>query len=202
MIENKNCNYCGWKFPREYLRKIIENNESLFCENCGTEILKESDENAEEDNINDENNNKKGFFSRIYETVRNEKNPIERVLMDSDIPQNLKDNFKIVVSRLLFPHIRALESESTQDNENMELTEVILDDLYEKISPIINQRIKDVFLINLNNLSVKEFNKWLKFLQEKIEFNKSFHKDFIIRYKNIIENYEYFLSSIFVISYI
>ncbi len=180
MIENKNCNYCGWKFPQEYLRKITENNESLFCENCGTEILKESDENAEEDKINDENNNKKGFFSRIYETVRNEKNPIERVLMDSDTPQNFKDNLKIVVSRLLFPHIRALESEPTQDNENMELTEVILDDLYEKISPIINQRIKDIFLINLNNLSVKEFNKWLKFLQEKIELNKSFHKDFII----------------------
>jgi len=57
---------------------------------------------------------------------------------------------------------------------------VILDDLYEKISPVINQRIKDIFLVKLYGLSVKEFNKWLKFLQEKIELNKSFHKDFII----------------------
>lgn len=176
---NGNCDYCGRKFPPEFLSKNKDKSRSFLCENCGTEIFIES--NANDETVKDvkDNYKKRGLLNRIYEAVREEKNPTARVLIDSDFTKKFKDNLKIVISRLLYPHIQTLESESTQDKESTEITQEILDDLYEKISPIMNQRIKDIFLNNLNELSDTEFNKWLKLLQDKIKLNKSFRKDFI-----------------------
>jgi len=176
---NGNCDYCGRKFPPEFLSKIKDKSSSFLCENCGTEIFIESNDNDETVKDVKDNCKKRGLLSRIYEAVREEKNPIARVLIDSDFTKRFKDNLKIVISRLLYPHIQTLESESTQDKESTEITQEILDDLYDKISPIMNQRIKDIFLNNLNELSDTEFNKWLKLLQDKIKLNNSFRKDFI-----------------------
>ncbi|MFX1377012.1 MAG: hypothetical protein ACFFA0_14500 [Promethearchaeota archaeon] len=39
---NSNCDYCGWKFLPELLRKIEVNNDPIPCENCGKEISIES----------------------------------------------------------------------------------------------------------------------------------------------------------------
>ena len=42
MLKNKNCNYCGWKFPTNFIQKLSENSDSVFCENCGTELLSDN----------------------------------------------------------------------------------------------------------------------------------------------------------------
>ena len=99
-------------------------------------------------------------------------------MKDSDFPVRFKVDLKTVVSRLIYPHIRSLECDPTQDTEGMVLNKEILDDLYVKISPIMNKQVNDKFLINLNNISAKEFDKWLDLLQKKIKLNNSFHKDF------------------------
>ncbi|MFX1531970.1 MAG: hypothetical protein ACFFBC_12710, partial [Promethearchaeota archaeon] len=172
------CSYCGWKFPTEFLKELSENSESLFCENCGTEVIKERDKNAEDNNKIDDNNHTNGLLRRTYENFRNKKSPIVRVFQDSDFPVRFKVNLIIVVSRLVYPHIRSLEFELTRDVDGMELRQEILDDLYEKISPIMNQGVNDKFLINLNRISAKEFDKWLTLLQKKIKLNNRIHRNF------------------------
>ncbi|MFW9882210.1 MAG: hypothetical protein ACFFG0_54805 [Candidatus Thorarchaeota archaeon] len=173
------CKYCGCKLPSELLN-TINIGESILCENCGTETINDGNEIAEVDIRGVNNNQTHGFFLRVYENVRNRKSPIERVYKDSDFPIRFKDNFKIVVSRLIYSHIRTLEPESNKCVEKLELNQEILDDLYEKVSPIINQRVKDKFLINLHRMRVKEFDKWLKLLQKKIKVNNRFYQDFVI----------------------
>ncbi|MBA7532619.1 hypothetical protein ES705_24845 [subsurface metagenome] len=184
MIES--CKYCGIEIPSELLNST-NIGESILCESCGTKIIKEGDLNTDVVNRIDDNNQTNGFFRNIYERLRNRRSPIERVFNDSDFPVRFKDNFKIVVARLVFPHIRSLESETTQDIEVMELSKGILDNLYEKISPIMTQRVKDKFLINLHNLRVKEFDKWLKLLQKKIKVNNRYSQDFVLYLRWLIK---------------
>ncbi|MHA2282905.1 MAG: hypothetical protein ACXAC5_18845 [Promethearchaeota archaeon] len=179
MIVEDSCKYCGWKFPSEYIDSQ-ENKNLLLCENCGTEIFSECNENDDLAKYIEEKIKNKELLSRIDDIVQEKKNPIARVLVDSDFPIIFKDNLKIVISRLLYPHIGTLESEPILNKENREITKEILDDLYEMISPIMNLRINDIFLTNLHELSIKEFLKWLKVLQDKIRLNHGFQKDFTI----------------------
>ena len=79
VVEESNCDYCGWKFPLELLNKFRETKDSLLCENCGTEILFEViKSNDQFDNIND-NYNKREKLSCRYNANQEEKNPIARV---------------------------------------------------------------------------------------------------------------------------
>lgn len=170
------CRYCGTAFPLELLNNI-NIGESIYCENCGIEVNTRSNENTEDISRIEDNNQTNGFFRRIYEWLRNRRSPIERVFNDSDFPVRFKDNFKIVVSRLVYPHIRSLECEAPQ---GLELNQEILDDLYEKIKPIMNQRVTEKFLINLYKMRVREWDKWLKLMQKKIKVRNNYHQDFIL----------------------
>ena len=173
--DNTNCSYCGWKFPRELLAKIKHSNDSFFCENCGAEILVGS--NCFNDCIDDisDTNKTSENLSHIYDTVQDEENSIARVLLDSDYPNLFKDNLKIVISRLLYPQIQAIKF-----NKKTGITQEIIDKLYEKIRPIMDKKVMDLFLYNLHELSDIEFLKWLKLLQDKIKRNNNFHNDFIV----------------------
>jgi len=115
MIDEKTCKFCGEKIPDEILHNISENCESVFCENCGTEVIKERDKKTEFNNRIDDSNHTHSLIQRVYENLRNRKNPIERVLKDSDFPVRFKVDLKTVVSRLIYPHIRSLECDPTQD---------------------------------------------------------------------------------------
>ena len=178
---DENCDYCGTKFPAELLN-TTNISESIVCQNCGTEIKKEREDDTEIDIKIDNNNQTNGFFSSVYNRLRNRKSPIERVFKDSDFPVRFRDDFKIVVARLVFPHIRSLEYETTQIRRELELNQETINDLYEKISPIMDHqvRVKNKFLIHLYNMREKEFDKWLKLLQKKIKVNKRFCQDFVI----------------------
>ena len=172
MIRENSCRFCGWKFPLRY--KEIQ--DLLFCENCGTKIFSENDKDYDLTTNSEEKINNIGS----YNTIREENNPIARVALDSNFPDIFKDNLKLVISRLLYIHLGPKNSDQTIIKENEETVKEILDDIYDKISPIMNLRINDIFLTNLYELSVKEFLKWLKLLQAKIIQNNNFRKDFTI----------------------
>ena len=194
MIEKTTCKYCGWEFPSGFLQSITENNDSVFCENCGTKLINEnpisdilkSEENPNQDLKIKKTNKKKAIFNRIYENIRSEKSPIDRVLMDSDFPKVFKDNFKIVISRVIYSHIRALEIESAINIKSVELTKDLLDELYKEINPVLTMRIKSRYLGNLHKSSIRDFEKKLKLLQTKLKLNKRFHQDFIIYLRRLI----------------
>ena len=175
------CEYCGTEIPTELLN-TTNIDEAIYCQNCGVEIRNERHETIEDENRNNDINQTNGVFPRVYKRLRNRKSPIERVFKDSDFPVRFKDNFKIVVARLVFPHIRSLEYETTQIRGELELNQETIDDLYEKINPVMDHqvRVKDKFIINLYNMREKEFDKWLKILQKKIKVNNRYSHDFVL----------------------
>jgi len=165
------CSYCGWKLPTEFLQDVSENCESVFCENCGTEIVSEI---ANEHDINSEREKRKNhrsYINRIYENIRNKKNPIDRVLNDSDFPLIFKENLIIVISRL----ISTLFNEIPED-----LSKELLDDTAGKLEPVMSKRINQEFLINLHKITLKGFENHLKRLQGKIRLSSYFRQDFAI----------------------
>ncbi|MHA1931876.1 MAG: hypothetical protein ACW96X_05005, partial [Promethearchaeota archaeon] len=188
MQKIKNCNYCGWTFPAGFLQNISENDDSVFCENCGTELLSEnpisnsikSEEESNQDLSKKKNNKMKRIFNEIYESIRNRKSPIARVLLDSDFTKIFKDSFKIVISRIIYSHLRAWQLESAIDIKTVGLNKEVLDKFYKKISPVLTMRIKREYLGNLHKINTKNFEKWLKKLQTKLKLNKRYHQDFII----------------------
>lgn len=194
MIEKTTCKYCGWEFPRGFQQLITENSDSVFCENCGTELMNENfvsetikiEENSNKDLKVEKTNKKKAIFNHIYENIRNEKSPINRIIMDSDFPKVFKDNFKIVISRVIYSHIRAMELESAVDIKTVELTKEIIDKLYEEISPVLTKRIKREYLENLHKSSIRDFEKWIKILQTKLKLNKKYRRDFITYLRRLI----------------
>ncbi|MFX1281877.1 MAG: hypothetical protein ACFFA3_21180 [Promethearchaeota archaeon] len=172
---NSNCEYCGWKFPLELLNKFKETSDSLLCENCGTEILFEINKtNDMVDTANDIQKKRENLNCR-YDVIQEDKKSIARVQFDSEFPDLFKGNLKLVISRLLYPHLQAF-----RNHKKKEITPEILDDLYEKLSPIMDKKVIAIFLYNLHKLSTTEFYKWLKLLQEKIRVDNHFHNDFII----------------------
>ena len=195
MLKNKNCNYCGWKFPTDFIQRFSENSDSVFCENCGTELLSDnpiidtikSEERSNQDLRRKKKKKKKTIYSKIYEKIRIEKNPIARVSRDSDFTKIFKNNFLIVMSRIIYTHLRAIELETAIDIKTMELTKEILAKLYKEISPVLSMRIKRKYLGNLHKIKTKDFEKWLKKLQTKLELNKNFHQDFILYLRWLIK---------------
>lgn len=187
MLENKNCNYCGWKFPVDFLKQITENSNSAFCENCGTEIIN-SNENANENLnsnrekvISDSNSatmkNTKSNFSRIYEKLRSEKEQIDRILDDSDFPLIFKENFILVICRIIFDSLTDFADVSQLNTNQIELSEALISDIEYNLEPIMNSRINDAFLTNLHKIPRKAFENHLKRFQSKLERSTHFRQD-------------------------
>ncbi|MHA2391182.1 MAG: hypothetical protein ACXAEX_04370 [Promethearchaeota archaeon] len=180
------CRYCGCIFSEDILRNIAEHN-AMICESCGTEI-KKSDINLksgsnELDSLKYQKIRNKSkiysYLSRIYKSLRNRKGPIVKVLDDSNFPLIFKENFMVVVCRLIYYNFKILEQEDILNPNNVEFSKDLIDRIYEEISPILTMRVIREFLDNLFKISVKEFEKWLQKLQAKIKFNKRFRQNFI-----------------------
>ncbi|KKM18273.1 hypothetical protein LCGC14_1667380, partial [marine sediment metagenome] len=186
MIEKITCRYCGWKIPTNFIQKVSENGVSAFCENCGTELLNEnpirdiiiSEEKSDQDLTM--NKKKKTIYYKIYEKIRIEKNPIARVLRDSDFIKSFKDNFLLAMSRVIYYHLRKLELGSAIQDKNKKLTKDTIDKIYEEINPIFSKRFKLEYLENLHKMNRRDFEKWLIKLHTKLKLNKNFHNDFVL----------------------
>ncbi|MFX1478141.1 MAG: hypothetical protein ACFFCI_08410 [Promethearchaeota archaeon] len=186
--EPASCKYCGWKIPPEFIQFQYESHQSLCCEYCGSElpideyISIHSSEGSDTQPEPPPKLNKKqkfrSFLRNLYEKLPYEKNPIIKVGRDSDFSENFKQNFIIVIARLLYPHISEIKESSVIDKP--ELTKGIIDKLFDKISPIFNMRIDTVYLTNLHKMSIKEFEGWLKKLQAKLRVSNQFHQNFTI----------------------
>ncbi|MFX1489826.1 MAG: hypothetical protein ACFFBI_11800 [Promethearchaeota archaeon] len=190
--EPASCKYCGWKIPPDLIQIQSESHQYLCCEYCGSELsMDEYIQSSEGSNTQPETPSKpnkkqkfRSFLRNLYEKLPYEKNPIIRVARDSDFSENFKQNFIIVMARLLYPHIRHIIGNSVADKP--ELTKSIIDRLFEKINPIFHMRIDTVYLTNLHKISIKEFEGWFKKLQAKLRISKNFHRDFVIYLRLLI----------------
>ncbi len=190
MLENKNCNYCGWKFPADFPQNIAENSDSVFCENCGTEIFNSNDYpinninksqiKAKVDSNSKRKNKKKSRVSRIYEKVRIEKDPIDKMLGDSDFPLIFKENFNIVICRIIFDSLRDLVDISQLKADQIELSETLISQIEDNLEPTMNMKINDAFLTNLHKIPRKVFENHLRRFQSKIKRSTRFRNNFKI----------------------
>jgi len=194
MIENQkspsnSCKYCGWEFQNDIIQKIIEEEESAVCEFCGIEInissisphegiIKENYERTS--NFKDKvEKKKKSIVKSISNLTKTKKYSVNMILGDKDFPKIFKENFIIVISRLIYKYIREWEQDNDVNIRQVGLTQTILITLAKKIKPIIDKRIHSSYLENLHELTIEEFMEWLKLLQKKLRSIQEYRKHFL-----------------------
>jgi hypothetical protein len=163
------CEYCGWKFPNSFIQIVSENNDSAFCENCGTEIIK-----------NDYNqsiyNKKRSFLGEIF---RNKKDPVDRIIDDSDFPLIFKENLIIVISRLIATFLTDISDNSAKYIRLKEISSDFVKDIEKKLEPFMYRRLGEVFLQNLHKVTTREFENWLQNLQSKLKSDNKYRQNFL-----------------------
>ena len=105
------CRYCGIVFSDDVLRNIDEHN-SIICESCGAENDKPDKKLNELESIDQKLKNESrlhSYLRNLYESLRNGKGPIVKVFEDSDFPKIFKENFIIVVCRLIYYNFKISE---------------------------------------------------------------------------------------------
>ncbi|MFX1456277.1 MAG: hypothetical protein ACFFDB_12960 [Promethearchaeota archaeon] len=190
MLKQKNCDYCGWKFPPNFIQNISNPSKTLFCENCGTEI-KNSNDNSEE-NIDPNQSkaksrtkakgkgNSNSKVGRLYDKLRSGKDPVDKVLYDSDFPLIFKENFILVLCRIIYDSLSSLVDISQVRTGQIELSEAPISEIEKDLAPTMNMRIEDEFTAGLQKISRKVFENQLKRLQAKIDRIKRFRNDYKI----------------------
>ena len=171
------CRYCKLPFSDEILVKIKNNKEDVICQHCGDIVKRGQDTyNFTELEADEGKLNHKVESTTPQTHIKDNPDallyPNGRIFYDKDFPPIFKSNFIIIFSRLVYFHIRRLESIGKLDNAIMEITGDIIYELHRCISSVQNKRFKNEFLNDLHLITVKEFNKNLKKLQEKIQSNK------------------------------
>ena len=186
-INSNQCRFCSSSFSDDILKKIKDDRNDVYCENCGdlikrvqnkynfnpTEII----ENASNTNTNDTPTKPQKDLESNPDALHY---PIGRIFYDKEFPLTFKSNFIIVFSRLTYFHALHLESKGQIDLSGLEVPENAINDLYMSIRHVQNMRIKADFLKNLHEISKEEFERYLKQLQAKIQSNRQYREDFII----------------------
>lgn len=192
------CRYCGIVFSDDVLRNIDEHN-SIICETCGAENNKSDIKLNELESIDQKLKNESrlhSYLRYLYESLRNGKGPIVKVFEDSDFPKIFKENFIIVVCRLIYYNFKISEQNLIHYPNNAEFTKDLSDEIYKGISPILSMRVKIEFLDNLFKISIKEFEKFLRILQKKIKINKKFRQNFILYLRWLIKEFHIIIADL------
>jgi len=184
-VKSDKCRFCKSSFSNEILKKIEDNRDDVYCENCGDIIKRVQNGNINELNtITKTTPNIPVVANEPSQEVLNNPDallyPNGRVYYDTDFPQIFKSNFIIVFSRLVYFHALHLEEEDKINMEELEITENIVNEIHRRISPIHEKRIKAEFVRNLHEISKEKFERNLKQLQAKIQSNRKYREDFIV----------------------
>ncbi|MFW9825016.1 MAG: hypothetical protein ACFFE4_18895 [Candidatus Thorarchaeota archaeon] len=188
MPKQKNCDYCGWKFPPNFIQNISNQSDTVFCENCGTEIVNYNDyteKNVDSNRLKAKSKPKakgksKGNskVGRFYDKLRSGKDPVDRVLYDSDFPLIFKENFILVLCRIIHDSLSTLVDISLVRVGQTELSEALINETENDLAPTMNMRIEDEFTVGLHKISRKQFENHLKRFQAKIEGNSKFKQNY------------------------
>jgi transcription initiation factor TFIIIB Brf1 subunit/transcription initiation factor TFIIB/Mn-dependent DtxR family transcriptional regulator len=193
-INSNRCRFCRSSFSVEILKKIEDDRNDVYCENCGdlikrvqnkynfnpTEII----EKISNTNTNDTPNKPQKELESNPDALHY---PIGRIFYDKAFPLIFKSNFIIVFSRLTYFHALHLESKGQIELGSLEVPENAINNLYMSIRHVQNMRIKAEFLNNLHEISKEEFERNLKKLQAKIQSSRQYREDFIISSRWLIK---------------
>ena len=184
-INSHQCRFCNSSFSVEILKKIEDDRNDVYCENCGDLIKRvQSKYNFNPTKIIENASNTNDTPTKPQKDLESNPDalhyPIGRIFYDTDFPLIFKSNFIIVFSRLTYFHALHLESKGQIELGGMEVPENAINNLFMSIRHIQNKRIKSEFLNNLHEISKEEFERYLKQLQAKIQSSHQYREDFII----------------------
>jgi len=189
MVEDESrphrCLFCNSLFSVEILSKIEDDKGDVYCENCGDIIKRvnnkynfnppEITENESKTNIKDRPVKHRKELKPNPDALNY---PIGRVFYDTDFPLTFKSNFIIVFSRLICYSVLRLENAGHIDLGDSEPSESVINDLYMATRLVQNKRVKSEFLKSLREISIEEFEDYLKKFQAKIQSNRQYLEDF------------------------
>lgn len=184
---SSSCKYCGWEFQQDIIQKINKNAGYAICEFCGVEINTTGFNAREEfnnekyedtDNFNDDVEKKKGIVRVLNMLTKPRKASVRLILGDDDFPLIFKENFIIVISRLIYIFLKVWEQNANTSLRRVSLKKSILFSISHELKPIMNKRIKVEFLDNLHKLTIEEFEDCLKMLQKKLQSNQNYRIHF------------------------
>jgi len=163
------CRFCKSSFSSEILKKIENNRDDVYCENCGDLIKRVQNKyDFKPTEINEKNSKTSSNDTPSKPQKDLESNPdalyypIGRIFYDADFPLIFKSNFTIVFSRITYSHALRLDQEGQIELGESDVPENVLNDLYMSIRHIQDMRIKPEFLNNLHEISKEEFERYLK----------------------------------------
>ena len=186
-INSHQCRFCNLSFSDDLIKKIEEDKDDVYCENCGDLIKRtHTNYNFNPPNIpENESKTKTNIMDRPGKLRKKlEPNPdalhypIGRVFYDADFPLTFKSNFIIVFSRLICYSALRLDRAGEIDLSDSDPSENVINDLYMATRVIQNKRIKTEFLNNLREMSTEEFEDNLRKIQAKIQSNRQYLEDF------------------------
>jgi hypothetical protein len=186
-INSHRCRFCKSSFSDEILKKIEDDRNDVYCENCGDLIKRVQNKY----NFNPTDTIEKISYTNSKDTPTKpqkelESNPdvlhypIGRIFYDKEFPLTFKSNFIIVFSRLTYFHAIHLESKGQIELGALEVPENTINALFMSIRHIQDKRIKSEFLNNLHEISKEEFERNLKQLQAKIQSRRQYREVFIV----------------------
>jgi len=191
MVENEpkphRCLFCNSSFSSEIINKIEDDKNDVYCENCG-DLIKRAQykynfspseilESEAKTNIKDAPVKPQKDLEPNSEAYNY---PIGRIFYDTDFPLIFKSNFIIVFSRLTCFHALYLDREGQIQLGESDIPENALNDLFMSTRHVQDMRIQPEFLNDLHEISVEEFESYLKQLQMKIQSSRQYREDFIV----------------------
>ena len=179
------CRFCYSSFTNDILKKIKDDRDDVYCENCGDLIKRVQIGYINEPKTITKTTSNIPFVAKeppqevlidpdalLY--------PNGRIFYDTDFPQIFKSNFIIVFSSLVYFYALHLEKEEKINMKELVITENIVNEIHRRISPIHEKRIKAEFVKNLHEITLDEFELNLKKQQKKFHDNRQYQEDFII----------------------
>ena len=185
----KYCEYCGWDIPGNLIKDSKGDKDSLFfCEQCGANLIDNHSNGfkmVDDKNItnlhNTEESKKKSIISQMHRKIHiiPSANYIHLITEDHEFPQIFRENFIIVLSRMIFFNLIIMKRSSKRDISQIKVTTSLIDEYVEILKPITEKHIQDSFLKSLMRISKENFEYWLKKLQSKITSNQIYYKSLI-----------------------
>ncbi len=198
-VKSGKCRFCKSSISNEILKKIEDNRDDVYCENCGDLIKRVQNGYINEPKTIPKTTPNIPFLAKEppQEVLINPDAllyPNGRIFYDTDFPQIFKSNFIIVFSRLVYFHALKMEKEGKIDMEELDINENLINEVHRRISPIHEKRIKAEFVKNLHAITLDEFELNLKKLQRKFHDNRQYREDFIIYSRWLIKRTLYLIS--------
>ncbi len=191
----RRCTYCNARFNDELRQLLVEDDEPIYCELCGTEVRIHSTQESQ----THKKGSKKGrpCSKKKHKKKRSKKkrkqetqhlNPITHIGFDPEFPLIFKENLMLVLSRIIYLAIKKVDDIEALKNSNRDISKELIAQLEHILEPTTWAKIKVNFLGKLYKLTIDQFYEHLKRLQKKIQENEQYREHFIIFLRYIINN--------------